>query len=125
MPALSHFFTLLALSSLALLSVLAPVTEALSLDSPHVHLARHHDIALKKRDSSSQPRCKPRPKSPAAHVYNSTSVQDTKPAPSSSVPHTTNTVNSNNGGTLPKIGIAYDSSDYTPLQFFKTPKVGP
>src|SRR6266576_2509639 len=141
MPTLAHLLNLLALSSLTLLAVLAPVTEALSLDTPHIHVARHHDVALKKRDSSSQRRCKHRSNPSVTHVHNTTSVQDSKSAPSpstgntntpssstghtntsSSTSHSTNTANSNNSGSLqlPKIGIAYDSGDYTPLKLFKT-----
>ncbi|KAK2466345.1 hypothetical protein APHAL10511_001987 [Amanita phalloides] len=101
---------LLALASLALLAALGPANvAALSIDAPHIHLSRHHDIALR-RDNATEKRCKHR----SSHHHHSHKHY----APHSSKHDSTS-------GGMPKIGIAYPIADYRALEYFKTPKVGP
>lgn len=119
MPALPLLLQLLAVAAVALLAARVPApAAALSLESPHVHYSRHHDIALSKRDQPPSRRCKRRSNSSTSHSHDSTGTQTYKHAPST---HS----NSHNDAALPKVGIAYPISDYNPLKTFKTAHVGP
>lgn len=132
----SKLVNLLLISSLALLANLGPNTvHALSIDSPHVRLARHahHDaIALHKRDNVTK-RCKSRPAgaspapasspSPAPqHAASPSPAPASAPAPAPSpAPSPAPASSGSTGGG--KIGIAFPLSDPGPLKYFKTNKV--
>jgi hypothetical protein len=121
----SNILNILVLSSLAIFAFFGPPpVNAVSIDSPILHLARHahHDaIALHKRANNSR-RCKPRPSaahpSSVAPTTTSTPVKSSPPSPSPSPPPP-----SSNSGGMPKIGIATPLSDINILKAFKTAKV--
>jgi hypothetical protein len=120
-----NLLNILVLSSLAIFASFGPSSvNAVSIESPYVHLARHahHDAiaALHKRTNNNSRRCKPRPSPSAAAAPTSTQAKPSSspaPAPSPAPP-------SSNSGGLPKIGIATDNTDINILKAFKTDKVG-